>query len=189
MVKKILLGSLLAGLVGVLIFGAVNRTAAKSGERLSSAENRLALGEGFYGEGNGSGSGGGGGQGRGSAYARSMGGNVQEKLGIPDPQADAGQWEMQQGTVASLDNVALVLNLQDGSQLFIEGRAWAYALEQNYTTAVGNTLQVNGFHEDGEFKPAGIEDLTAGTSIVLRDQNGRPMWAGRGWGSASSGSL
>ena len=122
-------------------------------------------------------------------YARSMGGNVQEKLGIPDPQADAGQWRTLQGSVASLDDLALVLTLQDGSQLLIEGRPWAYALEQNFTTRVGSTLQVNGFDEDGEFKTAEIKDLTAGTSLILRDQSGRPMWAGRGWGSTSSGSL
>ena len=186
MVKKIVLGTLLVGLVGVLVFGAVNRTLAKSGEN-RSVEDRLALEEGLYGEGNGSG--GGRGQGRGSEYARSVAGNVQEKLGIPDPQAAASQWETLQGTVASLDDVALVLNLQDGSQLLIEGRPWAYALEQNFTTAVGSTLQVNGFAEDGEFKAAEIKDLTAGTSLILRDQSGRPMWAGRGWGSASSGSL
>ena len=82
-----------------------------------------------------------------------------------------------------------MLTLQDGSQLFIEGRPWAYALEQNFSPAVGSTLQVNGFHEDGEFKAAEIKDLTGGTSLILRQPDGRPMWAGRGWGSASSGSL
>ena len=89
MVKKIVLGTLLVGLVGVLVFGAVNRTVAKSGENRSAAS-RLALEEGLSGEGKGNT--GGRGQGRGSEYARALGGNVQEKLGIPDPQADAGQW-------------------------------------------------------------------------------------------------
>lgn len=186
MVKKIVLGTLLVGLVGVLVFGAVNRTVAKSGENRSVAS-RLALEEGLSSEGNGNT--GGRGQGRGAEYAKALGGNVQEKLGIPDPQADAGQWQMLQGSVASLDDLALVLTLQDGSQLFIEGRPWAYALEQNFSPAVGSTLQVNGFHEDGEFKAAEIKDLTGGTSLILRQPSGRPMWAGRGWGSASSGSL
>jgi hypothetical protein len=112
--------------------------------------------------------------------------NLESQLGIPNPQADAGEWESVQATVASFDSYQLLLEGEADSQVIIEGRAWAYALEQKFTTSVGNTLLVEGFHEDGEYKPASISDLTTGASIELRDQGGRPSWAGNGWGEGSS---
>ena len=186
MIKKILLGSVLVGLVGLLVFGAVNRTIAKSGEELSRFEDSQGAGEGEFGQGHGGRSGGGRGQRSWSEYGQGVRDNLGSQLGIPDPQANAGDWETMQGTVVSLDSYQLLLEGEDGSQVIIEGRAWVYALEQNFTTSVGNTLVVEGFHEDGEYKPARIDDLTAGTSILLRNQSGRPAWAGNGWGAGSS---
>jgi predicted lipid-binding transport protein (Tim44 family) len=58
MIKKILLGSVLVGLVGLLVFGAVNRTIAKSGEELSRFEDSQRAGESAYGQGQGTRSGG-----------------------------------------------------------------------------------------------------------------------------------
>jgi hypothetical protein len=267
MIRSFFVGTLLVGLVGGLVFGAVNRTSAKASAELSRVEENLAAGTGEYGLGQGgqtgisrnqrtltedgttlagigrnqrsltdeereslaamtrdpqnlsegrqgsqvtgsrgqgsletSGQGYRGGQGSLSAASegafqaaggrgQGAGGNGQSAgtgLGIPSPQADAGQWETVQGTVASFESIALVLNRADGSQLLIEGRALAYALEHNFTTSVGNTLVVEGFHEDGEYKPATISDLTTGASIMLRDAGGRPSWAGNGWGEGSS---
>jgi hypothetical protein len=264
MIRSFLVGTLLVGLVGGLVFGAVNRTNAKAAAEQSRVEGNLAEGTGEYGLGQGGQAGVGrnqrslsedgtllegigrnqrsltdnerqslaamtrdpqnlsagrqggtsrgqgsletGGQGyrggQGSLSASSegafqaAGGRGQggggygqssgEGLGIPSPLADAGEWETVQGSVASFESIALVLNRADGGQLLIEGRALAYALEHNFTTSVGNTLVVEGFHEDGEYKPASINDLTTGASILLRDAGGRPSWAGNGWGEGSS---
>ena len=39
---------------------------------------------------------------------------------------------------------------------------------------------MTGFYEDGEFKAGTVENLTTGETIILRDETGRPMWAGAG---------
>jgi hypothetical protein len=44
----------------------------------------------------------------------------------------------------------------------------------------GDEIVVTGFYEDGEFKAAAIENLSTSAALDLRDQTGRPLWAGRG---------
>ncbi|MEA3342023.1 MAG: hypothetical protein U9R15_18825, partial [Chloroflexota bacterium] len=54
------------------------------------------------------------------------------------------------------------------------------AYREGFELAVGDEITVVGFHEDGEFKAGSVENLTTGESITLRDETGRPLWAGRG---------
>lgn len=215
MIKKIILGTLFVGLIGILIFGAVNRTLAKTNDVRSEVngggryqslteENPLANNlqypieknktlnrsetDSQYGNGR---QGSADEDGLGNGYNRTDNrigtGNGLTKEdgygnGIPNPQATAGEWAAYTGTVVIADPVMILVETSDGNQIEIEGRAWSYAQEMGFSTAVGNTLQINGFHEDGEYKVATIEDLTSGQTIVTRDENGRPGWAGDGWG-------
>ena len=40
-----------------------------------------------------------------------------------------------------------------------------------------------GFYEGDDFEIGAIEDVTSGERVTLRDDTGRPLWAGRGrWG-------
>ena len=54
------------------------------------------------------------------------------------------------------------------------------AYREGFELKVGDEITVLGFHEDGEFKAGTVENLTTGETITLRDETGRPMWAGQG---------
>lgn len=220
MIKKIILGTLFAGMIGFLIFGAVNRTLAKTtdtrtqtngggnywsaengeldresqssplekNQQLNRSENEpLYRNQKDHSESDLDSR---------NGYNRSetnrglgngQGWDDGERPGIPNPQATAGEWAEYQGTVLIADLVMVLVETADGYQIEIEGRAWSYAQEMGFSTALGNQLIVIGFYEDDEFKIASIEDLTTGQSIVTRDQNGRPGWAGNGWGTIRTG--
>ncbi|NPV57156.1 MAG: hypothetical protein HPY76_10865 [Anaerolineae bacterium] len=206
MVKKILLGVLFAGVVGALVFGAVNRTIAKAdddvaqGERgrelaleQASSEGRSAANpqgqgrnqrnpDGAAGEalvpgadneaqdGNGR---------QGGAGGRGASDNV----AIPDPLAEVDEVVSLTGAVTAVTADELTLKLQDGTDFLVEGRAWSYAQEQGFATAVGNTLLLAGFYDDdGTYEVITIQDQTSGVSVTLREASGRPGWAGNGRG-------
>jgi hypothetical protein len=139
MVKKIVLGALLVGLIGVLVIGAVIRTRDKT-------------------------SGNGGGQGAG-------GGRV-----------SAADWVTVDAAVEVLDDSGLRLSA-DGETVTIQGRAWSYAQDAGLAVSTGDRLRLTGFYdESGLFEPGQIENLTTGQMVVLRDDGGRPLWAGGGRG-------
>jgi hypothetical protein len=139
MVKKIVLGALLVGLIGVLVIGAVIRTRDKT-------------------------SGNGGGQGAG-------GGRV-----------SAADWVTVDTAVEVLDDSGLRLSA-DGETVTIQGRAWSYAQDAGLAVSTGDRLRLTGFYdESGLFEPGQIENLTTGQMVVLRDDGGRPLWAGGGRG-------
>lgn len=87
-------------------------------------------------------------------------------------------WETIEGTVVESGSELLV-DTGDGEVLVGLGQAF-YREEQGFTVAVGDTVRVDGFHEDGEFKAGTVENLSTGARITLRDATGRPMWSGRG---------
>ena len=44
----------------------------------------------------------------------------------------------------------------------------------------GDSVSLTGFYEDGDFEVGQIDDQTTGQTVSLRDESGRPLWAGRG---------
>ena len=189
MVKKIIGISLLVGFAAVLILGAVNRTLAKDGgnePRALSAESSeeshafennqgeysAQTGEGYRG----------GQSGKTSEYGYSERGSVREtQPNSPSPQAQVDEWVVIEGSVESADSTLAIISLQDGSTLEITGRPWSFALENGYALQAGDQVRLTGFYEDAErFEVGTIENLTQGTSFQIRDQDGRPLWAGRG---------
>ncbi|MDO9086196.1 MAG: hypothetical protein Q7U53_08315 [Anaerolineaceae bacterium] len=193
MIKKIILGVLFVGLSGFLIFGAVNRTLAKTddirteaagggryqNEELSEREledrgnpiqrnqqvNRSETDPAYgYGEGLQDG----------------------DRTGVPNPQATAGEWAEYEGTVISIESSMILVETDDGSEIVIEGRALVFLQDSGFVTNVGNTLFITGFYEDDEYKVATIIDQTTGGMIMVRDEGGRPGWAGNGWGGSGS---
>ncbi len=55
-----------------------------------------------------------------------------------------------------------------------------YREEAGFAVNVGDEITVSGYTEGEEFKAGMVENHTTGQTIVLRDETGRPMWAGRG---------
>lgn len=193
MIKKILLGVLFAGITGILIFGAVNRTLAKAGDVRTETNGggRYENIDKNYDDLDN----------RGNptlrnqqvnrsepdpAYGNGKGQLDGDRTGVPDPQADAGEWAEYEGKVSSMDESMILVETEDGSEIIIEGRALSFMQDSGFVTIVGNTLMISGFYEDDEYKVATIIDQTTGEIIVVRDESGRPGWAGNGWGGRTS---
>jgi hypothetical protein len=240
MIKKIVLGVALAGLVGVLVFGAVGRTDARldtgtaegrsaqgygqpggdgpndqqGGPRHGQADGRAQegpydadSGPGYGQDGNqgppqegcdgdcdgddpdhdqqggrrsdtaraglGQGQGGsrGGGAGRGTAEGGEMGGTGQ---------AQVGEWVTLEGVVTGLDGDAMVVSAANGEILEVSNRAWRFAQEQGFTANVGDDVILLVFYDGDKLEVGRITDSSSEHTVSLRDESGRPLWAGRG---------
>jgi hypothetical protein len=84
--------------------------------------------------------------------------------------------------VETISPEAVIINLAEGNDVIIEGRAWRFAQEMGYSLQKGQTVNITGFEEDGEFKPVEISVNGSGSAFQFRENSGRPMWAGRGQG-------
>lgn len=215
MIKKIFVGVLLAGVFGLLVFGAVNRTLAKTAENeYQTTSQNLAAGNGNdhdknlvaageQGNGAGDGSGpiqenrstnlnlsdnnsqssqfaGGSGNGQGGQAGNGQGGQNEEAPGDGTSTgiAEVEEWLTIEGTVSSTDPDLWVVTLYDGTSLEIEGRALSFLDELGFTVSVGDNLSLQVFLEDGEYEIGQIENLTTSEIAVIREESGRPLWAG-----------
>jgi hypothetical protein len=86
------------------------------------------------------------------------------------------EWETLTGKVTAVDGEVTVQTAA-GEVLVGMGQA---AYREGFTLDAGDSVSVTGFYEDGEFKAGAVENLTTGETIVLRDETGRPVWAGQG---------
>jgi hypothetical protein len=187
MFKKIVLGLIVAAVSGGLIYGAINRTnlrgdsgsGAGAGQSNSGWGNRgsqedeaglsteLQNNNGLQ-KRNGTGNQGG----------NTRGGNQSPDYGTGLAQVD--EVIEIEGIVSAVDsNMMLVLGMKD-ENVIIENRAWWYALEAGFNAAVNDEVRVRGFYDDGVYEAISLENLTQGTQVDLRDQTGRPLWAGGG---------
>ena len=174
MVRKIVLGTLFIGLIGILVTGSVIRTMDRT-ERVAEAE------------GNGHGRGeasehveGESGQGR-SGYGRGNAGEGVAERQYSNYEAPPEEWLVYEGAVVQVpqDGVDLVIEMSDGEELPV-GTGPMYMASQGFTLQAGELVQVRGYWEDGEFKAAQVTCLADGQTITLRDEMGRPAWAGAG---------
>lgn len=75
---------------------------------------------------------------------------------------------------------AAVVVASTGEAITLEGRAWSFAQEAGFSLQAGENVTLTGFYEGDDLEIGYVEALTSGQSIQLRDQNGRPAWAGNG---------
>ena len=169
MIKKIFGWALFAGLTAVLVFGAVNRTQAIANEHGSLERN----------------------QGAGREQESTKDGpqisgqtNVQgQERSIPEGEGVAQNENLERfsllGSVSLVSADTMTVATADGSNIDITGRTWSYAQEMGFSPQYGDNLQLMGFYETPDHKEVStMVNLTSGESVVLRDENGRPMWAG-----------
>ncbi len=98
--------------------------------------------------------------------------------GVPSPQANVGTLETLSGTVVSFDGNLITFDtdqgtvtVQLGNSYFVEGLG--ISLEP------GDEIEVTGFWEDDTTFAA--QQIVAGDDVfVLREETGRPLWAGGG---------
>jgi hypothetical protein len=123
------------------------------------------------------------GQGRaGQVSAQQGGGNGrgqgEASQAQPEPQADHSDWQTIEGTV--LETSELVIETAEGQTVQIGLGPSHYREGQGFVLEVGEEVSVSGYYEDEEFRAGQVVKLATGESILLRDADGRPMWAGRG---------
>jgi len=93
---------------------------------------------------------------------------------------DASSWIEVTGTVTALETDLLQVKMTDGSLIELSRRAWWFALDQGFTAETGDQIKLTGFYEGDEFETAILNNLTKNIIVTIRDDNGRPLWAGRG---------
>ncbi len=80
-----------------------------------------------------------------------------------------------QAPAAGID---MILETTEGDVLI--GTGPGYLVEQGFVVLTEDSVSVTGFWENEEFKAVEITLLDNGSSIILRDERGRPMWSGAG---------
>jgi hypothetical protein len=188
--KKIILGALLIGVIGVLIAGAVMRTSATSGERagengrrgratevVTADASQQNYGENWTPGGAVEQTRGRQGSGRGSQGGQAVVGDGQ---GAPLADVAAEDWLVVTGTVVSAADDLVEIKTDAGDVIPFEGRPLSFAAEQGFRLKAGDEVTLDGYDENGEFKIGKVTNPNSGVSITLRDASGRPSWAGRG---------
>jgi hypothetical protein len=97
------------------------------------------------------------------------------------------EWTTLQGTVAAVDAQSLVIDTAEQGQLTLELGPAGFADQQGVTFAPGDEITVQGFEESGIFHAAEITKMASDQSLLLRDPNGHPLWAGQGQGGQGNG--
>lgn len=94
-------------------------------------------------------------------------------------QAQVDEWLTIDGTVTAANADELVVQTATG-EVLVEGRALRFLQEQGFAVQVGQQLRLTGFYEEGDLEVGAVENLSSGQGVMVRDENGRPLWAGRG---------
>jgi hypothetical protein len=181
MIKKIILGVIVFGISAGLIYGGVHRTIARTEteERANQSERDLSLSQGKSEEGN-----------LGQGKNRTSGSNEQQG-GKNESGSDhaASDKELKDkisftGIVTQVNEELLVILCERGDEIVTEGRALRFATEVGFSAEIGDSITLIGFYEDADkFEVSYIENLTQGVKVQIREESGRPFWAGNGRGA------
>ncbi len=188
MIGKVFVGVVIAVLTGGLVMGAINRTTSRNASSRSiNAEDHES---GSLGVQNGDGYESSRNRGQGESDGAEISGFQGNQAGIHGFAGNetAGKgiaigvdgWIEMSGVVTDLETNLLQVRLEDGSLLEMSRRAWWFAQDQGFSASIGDQLNLTGFIEGDEFETAKLENLTTGLSVAIRDENGRPLWAGKG---------
>lgn len=92
------------------------------------------------------------------------------------------------GIVQSVDGSSLVLGTGAGEQIDVSLGRSGYWEAQGLRLVEGDEVVIEGHYEDdGALSASSVTLVATGQTVVLRDENGRPLWAGgRGNGGAGA---
>lgn len=97
----------------------------------------------------------------------------------PQPQATVKEWISVQGTVTAVELNALAIETTDGEIMRVELGPEHFWNAQDVIINVGDSVEISGFYEDEVTFVAGmLTKLDTGEILMLRETNGRPLWAG-----------
>jgi len=105
---------------------------------------------------------------------------------IPDPQAQVDEWVTLTGTLVSFQGGSMTMTTLAGELVAFQTGQPRFFTEQGVTFNVGDEITVVGFYQDGQFSAGEITQVGTGSRIMLRDPNGRPLWAGPGNSNGNS---
>lgn len=166
MVNKILIGLGVAAVLGLMVAGVAYAVVGTSGDE------RTGDGSGGRWQ---------------SASAETAGGRWSEDgYWANEPQALAEEWITASGVVRSLDGAVLTLETGAGELIDVTLGQPGFWEAQGVGLAPGDAVVVEGSYEDEAlFEARSLTLAATGRTVVLRDESGRPMWAGgrRGGGA------
>jgi hypothetical protein len=119
----------------------------------------------------------------------SRGQNGQQANGdhVPDPQAQVDEWITLEGTLMAFQGGNMTMSTADGSIISFQTGQPRFFAEQAITFQVGDPISVLGFYQGDQFSAGEITQLSTGQRVMLRDPNGRPLWAGPGGNGNGNG--
>ena len=102
---------------------------------------------------------------------------------VPQPQAQVDEWVTIDGTLMSFQDGNMVLGTPAGELIAFQTGQPRFFAGQGVTFQVGDEIKVVGFYEGENFVAGDITQVATGLLVMLRDPNGRPLWAGPGGGN------
>lgn len=89
-------------------------------------------------------------------------------------------WVTYAGIITQAANSEFLMQLETGSEMPFQLGQPAFWQTQGVTLAVGDEVSVLGYWQGERFTVAEVAKTLTGERIMLRDPNGRPLWAGPG---------
>jgi hypothetical protein len=116
-------------------------------------------------------------------------GNNRDGDRVPESQAQVEEWVTIEGTLMSFQGGNMTMKTSEGELLSFQTGQPRFFAQQNVTFHVGDEIIVVGFFDSDQFTAGGITQVSTGLRVMLRDPNGRPLWAGPGGnGNSNRGS-
>jgi hypothetical protein len=119
------------------------------------------------------------------ASAKGQTGN--QANGTQQAQVPADAWLTLNGTILTAGRSTLTVNTAEQGELTLSLGEAGFVQSQGVTFQQGDKVKIVGFWQGTRFQAGEIDNLTTGQRVMLRDPNGRPLWAGPGRSSVQSG--
>jgi hypothetical protein len=105
----------------------------------------------------------------------------------PEPQVQVDEWVTISGTLMAFQGGNMTVSTAEGDLLSIQTGQPRFFSGQGVSFAVGDEVILVGYYEGGQFVAGEITQTSTGARVMLRDPNGRPLWAGPGNGNGKGG--
>jgi len=105
----------------------------------------------------------------------------------PEPQAQVDEWVTISGTLMAFQNGNMTISTPEGKLLTFQTGQPRFFAEQGVVFQVGDEVVAVGFYTDTQFTAGEVTQVSTGLRVMLRDPNGRPLWAGPGNGNGNGG--
>ncbi|MEN8241512.1 MAG: hypothetical protein ABFS17_06305 [Chloroflexota bacterium] len=107
----------------------------------------------------------------------------------PDPASmvQADEWVTLNGSLLAFQGGSMTIATDSGEVISFQTGQPRFFSSQGVTFQIGDQISVVGFYSGEQFSAGDITQLSTGERVMLRDPNGRPLWAGPGAGNGNGG--